>query len=280
MNVTLCVLKPDAIKRKIVDSIINDIRKNGFEVGSFIQKFLTVDEVCVLYHESREQPFFLDLMKYMMSGEVVVCLVRGGDDVVERFNNFVGATNPKFSLPGTLRRKYGSNILENTIHSSNENRLPYELKCLYKVESADDIISFPDYFMLKDGTYCHTVSEHCYEDGKVIGIPKYFKVAGVERDTRLINRCQYARNNSIEESILYSKLFNNIQVDKVDRFGEELCLFRTEEIARIYNPFEKTKELCDYDGNERILKDAKQIIDIMTNELGILLEDIGIEGSI
>lgn len=280
MSVTLCVLKPDAIKRKIVDSIINDIRRNGFEVGNFIQKFLTVDEVCVLYHESREQPFFLDLMKYMTSGEVVVCLVRGDDDVVERFNKFVGSTNPQFSLPGTLRRKYGSNILENTIHSSNENRLPYELKCLYKVESAEDIISFPDYFMLKDGTYCHTVSEHCYENGKVIGIPKYFKVAGVERDTRLINRCQYARNNSIEESILYSKLFNNIQVGKVDRFGEELCLFRPEEIARIYNPFEKTKELCDYDGNEVILKDAKQIIDIMTNELGILVKDIGIEGSI
>ena len=279
-NVTLCVLKPDALKRKIVDSIINDIRKNGYEVGNFIQKHLTVDEVCTLYYESKNQPFFWDLMKYMTSGEVVICLIKGGDNVVERFNNFVGSTNPQHSQLGTLRRKYGMNILENTIHSSNKNRLYYEIKCLYKVESAEDIINFPDYFMLKDGTYCHTVSEHCYEKGKVIGIPKYFKVAGAERDTRLINRYQYARNNSIEESILYSKLFNNIQVDKVDRFGEELCLFKPEEIARIYNPFEKTKELYNYDGNETILKDTKQIIDIMINELGILLEDIGIEGSI
>ena len=199
-------------------------------------------------------------MKYMTSGEVVICLINGDDNVVERFNNFVGSTNPQHSQLGTLRRKYGMNILENTIHSSNENRLYYEIKCLYKVESAEDIINFPDYFMLKDGTYCHTVSEHCYENGKVIGIPKYFKVTGAERDTRLINRYQYARNNSIEESILYSKLFNNIQVDKVDRFGEELCLFKPEEIARIYNPFEKTKELYNYDGNETILKDTKQII--------------------
>ena len=165
-NVTLCILKPDALKRKIVDSIINDIRKNEYEVGNFIQKRLTVDEVCTLYYESKNQPFFLDLMKYMTSGEVVICLIKGGDNVVERFNNFVGATNPQYSQPGTLRRKYGMNILENTIHSSNENRLYYEIKCLYKVESAEDIISFPDYFMLKDGTYCHTVSEHCYEKGK------------------------------------------------------------------------------------------------------------------
>ena len=60
-NVTLCVLKPDALKRKIVDSIINDIRKNGYEVGNFIQKRLTVDEVCTLYYESRDQPFLYDV---------------------------------------------------------------------------------------------------------------------------------------------------------------------------------------------------------------------------
>lgn len=279
-NVTLCVLKPDALKRGIVDFIINDIRKNGYEVSNFIQKKLTVEEVCTLYHESKEQDFFLELLKYMTSGEVVICLVKGDNNVIEKFNNFVGATNPQFSKLGTLRRKYGMNILKNTIHSSNQNRLYYEVKCLYNVESTEDIINFPDYFMLKDGTYCHTVSEHCYENGKVIGIPKYFKVSGAEKDTRLINRYQYARNNSIEESILYSKLFNNIQVDKVERFGEELCLFKPEEIEKKFDPFKKAKELYQYDGNEKILRDTKQIIDIMINELGILLEDIGIEGSI
>ena len=31
-EVTLCVLKPDAYERKIVNSIINDIQSQGFEV--------------------------------------------------------------------------------------------------------------------------------------------------------------------------------------------------------------------------------------------------------
>ena len=36
-----------------------------------------------------------------------------------------------------------------------------------------------------------------------------------------------------EESILYSKLFTNTQVRKVNRFGEDLCLFNVSEIERI-----------------------------------------------
>ena len=201
-------------------------------------------------------------------------------DAVNRFNDFVGATNPSCSVEGTLRRKYGLNILKNTIHSSNANRLYFEIKQLYNVECTSDLINFPDYFRLKDGTICHTVSEHCYETGKVIGIPKYFRVEASERDSRLINGYHYGRNNSIEESILYSKLFTNTQVKKVSRFGEELCLFDVNDIERIYNPFEKAKELYQYSGEEAILNDANLIISIMMNELGVALDDIGIEGSI
>ena len=279
-NVTLCVLKPDAYERNIVDNIIKDIQKEGFETTNFVQKRLTVDDVCVLYHESKEQPYVLELLSYMTSGISVFFLIKASN-AVNRFNDFVGATNPSSSVEGTLRKKYGLSILKNTIHSSNANRLYFEVKQLYNVESIEELINFPYYFKLKDGTICHTVSEHCYdESGKVIGIPKYFRVDATERDSRVINGYYYGRNNSIEESILYSKLFTNTQVGKVNRFGEELCLFDVSEIERIYNPFDKAKELYQYDGDEAILRDTKLIISIMITELGIALDDIGIEGSI
>lgn len=278
-DLTLCVLKPDAYGRNIIDNIISDIQKEGFETTNFVQKRLTVDDVCVLYHESKEQPYFIDLLSYMTSGTSVFFLVHA-KDAVNRFNDFVGATNPACSNEGTLRRKYGLSILKNTIHSSNANRLCFEIKQLYNVACTSDLINFPYYFRLKDGTICHTVSEQCYEANRVIGIPKYFRVEASERDSRFINGYYYGRNNSIEESILYSKLFTNTQVKKVSRFGEELCLFDVNDIERIYNPFEKAKELYQYDGEEAILKDAKLIINIMMNDLGISLNDIGIEGSI
>ena len=278
-KVTLCVLKPDAYERKLVDTIINDIQMEGFETTNFVQKRLTVDDVCVLYHESKEQPYFLELLSYMTSGIATFFLVKA-DDAVNRLNKFVGATNPTSSAEGTLRKKYGLSVLKNTIHSSNANRLYFEIKQLYGVESPEDLMNFPYYFKLKDGTICHTVSEHCYEGRKIIGIPKYFRVDSMERDSRIINGYYYVRNNSIEESILYAKLFTKTKVGKVRRFGEELCLFDISDIERVYNPFEKAKELYQYDGNEVILNDAKLIIDIMINELGIKLDDIGIEGSI
>lgn len=278
-DVTLCVLKPDAYERNIYNNIIRDIQRKGFETTNFVQKRLTVDDVCVLYHESKEQPYFIDLLRYMTSGNSIFFLVKA-ENAVNRFNNFVGSTNPACSLEGTLRRKYGLNILKNTIHSSNSNRLYFEIKQLYNVECVSDLINFPDYFRLKDGTICHTVSENCYENGKVIGIPKYFRVDASERDSRLINGCYYGRNNSIEESILYSRLFTNTQIKKVNRFGEELCLFDVNNIEKIYNPFKKAKELYQYSGKETILNDTKLIISIMINDLGIILDDIGIEGSI
>ncbi|MCI9016871.1 MAG: hypothetical protein HFJ53_06885 [Clostridia bacterium] len=278
-NVTLCVLKPDAYERKIVGSIINDIQKEGFETTNFVQKQLTIQDVCVLYHESREQPYFLKILNYMISGISTFFLVKG-ENIINQFNDFVGTTNKPYNSGKTLREKYGLSILKNTIHSSNSNRVYFEIKQLYDVESINDLINFPYYFILKDGTICHTVSETCYEAGKVIGIPKYFRSEILQRNTRIINDSPYIRNDSIEESILYAKLFTDIKAQKVNRFGEELCLFNTSEIKKIYNPFEKTRELYQYDGNEEILKDTKLIIDIMINELGISLEDIGIEGSI
>lgn len=278
-ELTLCVLKPDACERNIIDNIINDIHKEGFKTTNFVQKRLSVDDVCVLYHESKEQPYFLELLSYMTSGISVFFLVKS-INAINRFNDFVGATNPSCSAESTLRKKYGLSILKNTIHSSNANRLYFEIKKLYNVENTKDLINFPYYFKLKDSTICHTVSEQCYESGKVIGIPKYFRVDSTERDSRVINGYYFGRNNSIEESILYSKLFTNTQVKKVSRFGEELCLFDVSEIEKIYNPFEKAKELYQYDGDETILNDTKLIINIMINELGISIDDIGIEGSI
>lgn len=37
-SVTLCVLKPDAYERGIIENIINDLNTAGFETTNFVQK--------------------------------------------------------------------------------------------------------------------------------------------------------------------------------------------------------------------------------------------------
>ena len=278
-EITLCVLKPDANERGIVEQIINDIREQGFEIKNFVKRRLTVEDVKVLYYESMDKPYFIDLLSYMTSGICVYFLVKS-NNAIKRINDYVGATNPLESSMGTLRQKYGINILKNTIHSSNANRVQKEINQLYKFEYNDSLINFPDYFKLKDGTICHTISEQCYEDGKIIGIPKYFKTRLSERGSRIIEGVNYVRNDSIDESILYSKLFTSINTTRIKRFGEEICLFELNDIEHVYNAFDKARELYNYNGNESILNDTKMIINIMINDLGTDLEDIGIEGSI
>ena len=278
-NTSLCVLKPDAYERGIVDNIIFDIQTAGFETVNFVQRVLTVADIMVLYHESKDAPYFLRLIEYMTSGISTFFIVKA-DDAVNRLNELIGGTDPYYAKPGTLRKKYGLTILKNTIHSSNKNRLAYEIKQLYGVSDANEIINFPCYFKTKDGTICHTVSEHCYEDGRVIAIPKYFRVGNTDQNVRVIGDVFYARNDSIEESISYSRLFTNTRVAKVKRFGEELCLYSVDDIKTVYDPFEKTREICESKSEEPIIQDTKLIIDIMNTELGIPIEDIGIEGSI
>lgn len=239
-EITLCVLKPDANERGIVEQIINDIREQGFEIKNFVKRRLTVEDVKVLYYESMDKPYFIDLLSYMTSGICVYFLVKS-NNAIKRINDYVGATNPLESSMGTLRQKYGINILKNTIHSSNANRVQKEINQLYKFEYNDSLINFPDYFKLKDGTICHTISEQCYEDGKIIGIPKYFKTRLSERGSRIIEGVNYVRNDSIDESILYSKLFTSINTTRIKRFGEEICLFELNDIEHVYNAFDKAR---------------------------------------
>lgn len=181
----------------------------------------------------------------------------------------------------TLRNKYGKSVLRNSIHSSNRNRVMKEIQQLYGVKNAEEIIQFPFYFRLKNGIFCHTIAENCYENGKVIGIPKYFVSKGSNNiKSRKIDVTNYFRLDSYVESIMYARIFSKCKVSRVDRYGEDLCIFDFSEIEKVYNPFSKALELCNYRGTDVVLKDACRLITILTKEFGIPLSDIGIEGSI
>ena len=279
-SISLCLLKPDAEERHLVEKIINDIQNEGFAVKNFVSRMLTDKDIDVLYEESKSQPYFKDLVDYMKSGVVTFFLVESSENAVDKLNELVGKTDPEQSGTSTLRYKYGQNILKNTIHSSNANRLDKEIEQLYSVLDKDKIVSFPAYFQLDDGTYCHTVCEECYENGKVIGVPKYFPTSDNGNSVRFINGFKYFKNSSIAESMLFARLFTTQKVKKIDRFGEELCVYSQNEIVHIFDPFETAEEIAKYNGNESILNDAKLLINIVEERLGIPLKDIGIEGSI
>lgn len=147
-----------------------------------------------------------------------------------------------------------------------------------------NIIKFPYYFKTTDGLFCHTVSNHCItEDNKIIGIPKYFPADGNIDNGRLIDgKLYFDHMPTFNHSIGRTRQKYQKYMNYVKYYGEEMCAFNPSEISAIFDPRVTTESV--YKNTEKfkdkIHSDARELIDLVRNILGIPLEDIGIEGSI
>jgi nucleoside-diphosphate kinase len=66
----------------------------------------------------RERPFFADLVKFMISGPVMIQVLEG-DDAIQRNRELMGATDPKKAAPGTIRADFAESIDANAVHGSD-----------------------------------------------------------------------------------------------------------------------------------------------------------------
>ena len=115
---TLIILKPDAVKRKLMGKIIERIENKNYNIEFMSMKTLTVGELNYHYEEHKEKPFFSDLVSYMSSGPVVVMVVTG-DNVIKGMRKLTGATDPLESDAGSIRGMFVSTKNENLIHASD-----------------------------------------------------------------------------------------------------------------------------------------------------------------
>ena len=71
------------------------------------------------YEEHKEKDFYENLCNVMAAGPIWA-LVLAKPNAVEEWRNFIGVTNPKEAVPGTLRHEFGdhTNITNNAVHGS------------------------------------------------------------------------------------------------------------------------------------------------------------------
>jgi nucleoside-diphosphate kinase len=118
MQRTLLIVKPDAVERKLIGSILQQVEADGFRVVAARTHRLTVEEARRFYAEHEARPFFGDLVHYMTSGTVLLaCLER--EDAVARLRRVVGATDPVEAAPGTVRQRFGLDKQRNSAHASD-----------------------------------------------------------------------------------------------------------------------------------------------------------------
>ena len=79
---------------------------------------LTEDQAKKFYEVHKERPFYSDLVKFMISGPVVVQVLES-DNAVTKYRDVMGATNPANAADGTIRKQFAESIEANSVHGSD-----------------------------------------------------------------------------------------------------------------------------------------------------------------
>jgi len=115
---TLAILKPDAVKKRIVGKILDRIEEEGFEIVEMKMVRLTKDGARAFYAVHKGKPFFEGLTDFMSSGEIVVMALER-ENAIAHWRQVMGETDPARAQVGTLRRTFGFSIERNAVHGSD-----------------------------------------------------------------------------------------------------------------------------------------------------------------
>ncbi|HRD02478.1 MAG TPA: nucleoside-diphosphate kinase [Candidatus Saccharicenans sp.] len=115
---TLAIIKPDAVKKRVIGRIIQRIEDEGFNILGLKMVQLTLEEAKKFYAVHKDKPFYDSLTEFMSSGPIVVLLLEG-EQAIKHWREVMGATNPAEARPGTLRREFGFSIERNAVHGSD-----------------------------------------------------------------------------------------------------------------------------------------------------------------
>ena len=118
MERSLVLIKPDAMQRGLVGTIINRIEEVGLKPVA--AKMLHMDKELARRHYAihKDKPFFNSLVNYITSAPIIAIIFEG-KNAVEVIRKIMGATDPAKAEAGTIRGDFGLDIEHNTIHGSD-----------------------------------------------------------------------------------------------------------------------------------------------------------------
>ncbi len=115
---TLSIIKPDATRRNLTGKINARFEDGGLRIVAQKRMQLSQAQAEQFYGVHRERPFFGDLVKFMISGPVVVQVLEG-ENAIARNREIMGATNPANAAEGTIRKDFAESIEANSVHGSD-----------------------------------------------------------------------------------------------------------------------------------------------------------------
>ena len=121
---TLSIIKPDATKRNLTGKINSKLEDSGLKIIAQKRILLSKTQAEDFYKVHQERPFYNDLVKFMISGPVVVQVLEG-ENAVSKNREVMGATNPDEAEDGTIRKEFAVSLEANSVHGSDSICLLY-----------------------------------------------------------------------------------------------------------------------------------------------------------
>lgn len=115
---TFSIIKPDAVAKNVIGQIYSRFERAGLKIIASRMLHLSRDQAEAFYGVHKERPFFADLVKFMISGPVMLQVLEG-ENAVQKNRDLMGETNPKDAAAGTIRADFADSIDANAVHGSD-----------------------------------------------------------------------------------------------------------------------------------------------------------------
>ena len=115
---TLVLIKPDAVRRGLVGSVLSRFEAKGLRIVAMEQRHIDAAQADAHYAEHVERDFYPPLRDFVTSGPMVA-LVLEGDEAIEVVRALNGATDGRKAAPGTIRGDFSLSNRENLVHGSD-----------------------------------------------------------------------------------------------------------------------------------------------------------------
>ena len=115
---SLIIIKPDAIQRNLVGTIIDRFEKKGLKIIGMKMMHLTDVLLSEHYSHIADKPFFPRIQKFMKSAPVIVVALSGAG-AVAAIRTIVGPTKAFEAPGGTIRGDFAMSMQSNVVHASD-----------------------------------------------------------------------------------------------------------------------------------------------------------------
>lgn len=135
MEQTLCILKPDAIRRSLESDVYKRINSFGLKIYHLYRTILTENDINFLYGSHKDEWYYPEILDFMGYYYSEISIIEGKNSI-GLMNKIIGFTDPSKAKNGTIRGDFYiekrifpqfPNIYQNIIHSSSKRRAKEEI---------------------------------------------------------------------------------------------------------------------------------------------------------